>query len=90
VAGEGTSPATAARFDQRPGELEATRGLRRERSGLMVCGSRGGVSAGWSVLAVATGEHAGECCQVVLSVEDARAAARELNEMCDLLEGRIW
>lgn len=89
MSGEGHISGTSARwrFDQRPGELEAARPV--ARSGLMVCGSRGSASAGWSALVLATGEDGG-FCQVVLSIEDARAAAAELELMADLLEGKIW
>jgi hypothetical protein len=79
-------------FDRRPGALEATRGLAwagstAARCGIAVIGSRD--AGGWQVLAAVTGER-GEFCQVALTPEEARAAAAELIEMANVLDGTVW
>lgn len=87
---DGHLPTSEYRFDQRPGALEATAPF-APTSGLIVCGSRdqrrqGG---GWLVLVTVSGER-GELCQVAIPPEAARRAARELVDMCDVLEGIKW
>lgn len=60
--------------------------------GLCVTGSRShpaGRSSGWLVLIAVTGED-GTFTQVCLTTDDAREQARQLIEMADVLEGKVW
>ena len=67
----------AALFDQRPGDLEATRGLVDPRSAFMVWAEK--QIDGWKVRVK---------CDAALSSEDAFKMAAEIQRLSDLIEGR--
>ncbi len=73
-------------FDQRPGELDAARMV--PASGLIICGARrdGGP---WQVLCSVRGAD-GTCCQVPMSLAEARKAIAELSDMIEIIEGKEW
>lgn len=73
--------ADGALFDQRPGDLEATRGL--EPGPVLVLGRHDG--DGWKVLL-----HQDRREISALTPEAARALAAELVTYADLAEGRGW
>lgn len=65
------------RFDQRPGYLEATRGLLDPRASFMVWAEK--QADGWKVRVK---------CDAALSSEDAFKMAAEIQRLADLIEGR--
>lgn len=65
-------------FDQRPGALEATRGVRAVP---LVCGRRD--ADGWKVTLLPGGG-----AQLALTPDEARELALELNAMADVCEGK--
>jgi hypothetical protein len=66
-----------ARFDQRPGDLEASRGLVDPRKAYMVWGERG--PQGWQVRVK---------CDKALTAEQAFELAAEICRIGELIEGR--
>lgn len=76
-------------FDQRPGVLEATRGL--PAGGVFVAGARqcGAAGEAWGVLVTVRGRD-GSIVQDCLTAEQARSLAAELEQMADIIEGRRW
>lgn len=74
------SVSAAPYFDQRPGDLEAT----RPDPALVVVGSRAG-DRGWLVLALAT--HEGALIQLQLTPEQADKAAADLVQMARVCRG---
>jgi hypothetical protein len=65
------------RFDQRPGDLEATRGLVDPRAAFMVWAEK--QADGWKVRVKV---------DAALSSEDAFTMAAEIQRLADLIEGR--